>query len=60
MIKKILHMIPFVHFYSNWKTTGRADIVNTKTEGEIGKSIMQERVCEICGKVDIDIKSKYI
>jgi len=42
IIHKILHMIPFVHFYTPWS--------DTKDCGEYGGSERQQRFCEVCNK----------
>lgn len=48
MIKKILHYIPFVHFWSNWRTVDTGYYRDTGNYWED-----QRRSCKICNKTQL-------
>jgi hypothetical protein len=44
-IKKVLHIIPGVHFYRKWSKPKKGEYIDTNTDFR-----WQDTKCEICGK----------
>ena len=49
----------FLHIWSSWKDIERGEIAVQGTQG-VGNYLIQERVCEMCGKKQLRAQSVRI
>ena len=57
-MKRLLHYLPFVHFYKRWETIIDGEMQNNNTKGIVGITFVQQRMCSVCNKMQIRVVTK--